>query len=232
MTTTTTTSAANPYANLTQVTAKTDTPVKKAVDGALNQAQFLKLMTTQMTHQDPSKPMENGDFLSQMAQFGTVSGIQDLQKSFSEFASSVGSGQSLQAAGLVGHSVLAPATEGLLETGKALKGEVTLTDSTTNLTLKVVNKKTGEEVQTLQLGTQAKGSVPFSWDGLNDKGQMADPGNYKVVASATVGDKDTVMETQLQARVESVTMGSGTNGLNVNLAGGNSVSFNQVKQIL
>ena len=48
----------------------------------LGQDQFLKLMTTQLQNQDPFKPMENGEFLSQMAQFGTVSGIQGLQDSF------------------------------------------------------------------------------------------------------------------------------------------------------
>ena len=71
--------AVNPYSNLT-VTPKPETAAtpKKT---SLGQEQFLKLMTTQMTHQDPTKPMENGDFLTQIAQFGTVSGIQDLQKS-------------------------------------------------------------------------------------------------------------------------------------------------------
>ncbi|NOT84988.1 MAG: flagellar hook assembly protein FlgD [Methylococcaceae bacterium] len=228
----TTTSAVNQNSKLTATTAKTDAPVKKGVDGALNQAQFLKLMTTQMTHQDPSKPMENGDFLAQMAQFGTVSGIQDLQKSFSEFASSIGSGQALQATGLVGHTVLAPASKGMLETGKPLIGNISLTDSTPNLTLKIINSKTGEEVNNLQLGSQVKGAVPFSWDGLDAQGKMADPRMYKVVASSVLDGKETAMETQVQSRVESVTMGSGTNGLSVNLAGGGSVNFNQVKQIL
>ncbi|MCX7088598.1 MAG: flagellar hook assembly protein FlgD [Methylococcales bacterium] len=201
-------------------------------NGALSQAQFLKLMTTQMTHQDPSKPMENGNFLAQMAQFGTVSGIQDLQKSFSEFAGSVGSGQSLQAASLVGHTVSAPGTQALLETGKPLKGEIELTDNTGNLSLQVLDSKTGDVIKTIPLGTHVKGAVPFSWDGLNDNGVMVDPGMYKISATATIGDNNTVLETQLQSRVESVSMGTGSNGLTVNLAGVGSVNFNQVKQIL
>ena len=48
----------------------------------VGQDQFLELMITQLKNQDPMKPMDNGQFLSQMAQFGTVSGINDLQKSF------------------------------------------------------------------------------------------------------------------------------------------------------
>ena len=41
----------------------------------LGQEDFLKLMTTQLQNQDPFAPMENGDFIAQMAQFSTVTGI-------------------------------------------------------------------------------------------------------------------------------------------------------------
>ena len=51
----------------------TTAPTNKPKRNALDQEQFLKLMTTQMTHQDPTKPMQNGEFITQMAQFGTVS---------------------------------------------------------------------------------------------------------------------------------------------------------------
>ena len=36
---------------------------------------FLALMIAQMKHQDPTQPMDQMAFMSQMAQFGTVSGI-------------------------------------------------------------------------------------------------------------------------------------------------------------
>ena len=40
----------------------------------LGQADFLKLMTTQFQNQDPFEPLDNGDFLGQLAQFSTVNG--------------------------------------------------------------------------------------------------------------------------------------------------------------
>ena len=39
---------------------------------SLGQEDFLKLMTTQLQNQDPFAPMENGEFIAQMAQFSTV----------------------------------------------------------------------------------------------------------------------------------------------------------------
>ena len=63
----------------------------------LGQTEFLELMTAQLKYQDPLKPMENGDFLGQMAQFGTVSGINELNTTFSSMSASFQSNQALQA---------------------------------------------------------------------------------------------------------------------------------------
>ncbi len=41
----------------------------------LDQADFLALMTAQLKNQDPTKPVDNSEYVSQMAQFSTVSGI-------------------------------------------------------------------------------------------------------------------------------------------------------------
>ncbi|TAK64308.1 flagellar hook assembly protein FlgD [Methylobacter sp.] len=222
--------AANQYSGLT-VTPKSDTPpaIKKT---SLGQDQFLKLMTTQMTHQDPSQPMQNGEFLTQIAQFGTVSGIQDLQKSFGEFASSINSSQALQATSLVGRNILVPGTQGLLGVGGEISGDINLSDSSPNVSVKVINSTTGEIVQKIDLGAQGPGKVPFVWDGVNSNNSMASPGVYKIEATAYIDGKNTMMETDIKSQVDSVSMGTGANGLKVNLTGLDSVNFNQVKQIL
>jgi len=198
----------------------------------LGQEQFLKLMTAQMTHQDPTKPMQNGEFLSQMAQFGTVSGIQDLQQSFKDFAASISSDQTLQAASLVGRTVSAPSEEGLLAAGGEIKGTVDLPASSANVNLKILDPLTGDVIRIKSLGGHSAGTVPFVWDGMNDKGNLASPGVYKVQVEASMDGINTVLQTEIQARVESVSMGSGKNGLQVNLAGLGAVNFNQIKQIL
>jgi len=92
----------------------------------LGQEEFLELMIAQLQNQDPFEPMENGNFLAQMAQFGTVSGIQELQQSFESLSSSLVSNQALQAAALVGRQVLAPAGVAILEEGGGLQGAVEL----------------------------------------------------------------------------------------------------------
>lgn len=45
---------------------------------------FLKLLTVQMTHQDPLSPMDDMDFIAQMAQFSSLQEMSRMNKQFSE----------------------------------------------------------------------------------------------------------------------------------------------------
>lgn len=223
------TTAIDTFKSLGLATADTSATSKKQ---SLGQEQFLKLLTTQLTHQDPLKPMENGEFLGQMAQFSTVSGIQDLQASFKEFAGSISSDQALQAASLVGRYVSAPSQEALLSAGGSVAGDFELPASSNDVGVKIVNPQTGEVIRTIDLDTQSSGKVAFEWDGMDQNGQFANPGVYKIEAQAQIDGVNTQLATNIRSKVESVTMGSGSTGLQVNLAGVGAVKFNQIKQIL
>ena len=52
---------------------------KQGTSKDVGQDEFFKLMIAQLKNQDPMKPMENGEFLTQIAQFSTVNGIRELQ---------------------------------------------------------------------------------------------------------------------------------------------------------
>jgi len=215
------------YQNLGLSTSADKSQVAKK---ELGQEEFLKLLTTQMTHQDPNKPMENGDFLAQMAQFSTVEGIGDLNTSFEAFSSSMTSGQALQAASLVGQSVLVPSDEGLMSLTKSMTGEIALNERTNNLKVNFSDSN-GQIVKTMNLGSQQQGNVSFEWDGLLDDGTYADPAVYKVTAEAVIDGKNTALQTFVNADVESVALGSGQEGIKLALAGLGEVSFNEVKKI-
>lgn len=226
------TSAINTYQNLGLATISPD-KTSEAKKQSLGQEQFLKLLTTQLTHQDPMKPMENGEFLGQMAQFSTVSGIQDLQASFKDFATSISSDQALQAAGLVGRYVSAPGSEGLLSAPVGrISGDFELPASSPDVKLHVIDPQTGETIRDIDLGILSAGKQSFEWNGLDSEGQMVSPGVYKIQVDASVDGVSTTMPTNIRSQVESVTMANGSGGLQVNLLGLEPVKFNQIKQIL
>ena len=60
---------------------------KRGNTSSLGQEDFLKLMTTQLQNQDPFAPMENAEFISQMAQFSTVTGITEMGQSLKDMSS-------------------------------------------------------------------------------------------------------------------------------------------------
>ena len=195
----------------------------------LGQAEFLRLMTAQLQHQDPTKPLSNSEFLGQIAQFSTVSGIQELQGSFGQLSSALQSNQILQASSLVGRSVLVPSELGVLPNGGSLTGAVDLAASTSGLTVGIFDSK-GVLVRTLGQGPQAAGQVRFSWDGSTDNGQQAAPGNYFIKAEAIVEGKSQAVDTYVNAKVESVSVGN--NGLSLNLGSLGPVELSKIKQVL
>jgi flagellar basal-body rod modification protein FlgD len=204
-----------------------NTPANDPTD--LGLTTFLKLMVTQLNNQDPFKPMENGDFLGQIAQFGSVTGLEKLNQNFESLAASITSGQALQAGGLVGREVLVPVEAGYLVPGQPIRGRVEIDQNSPQVKARITDIA-GQLVRELPLGPATPGSLDFSWDGLDEVGGYAPPGIYNVNIEAVYGDETVDLQTQLFSRVESVNL-SDRNGLTLNLQGLGPVAFNNVKQV-
>jgi flagellar basal-body rod modification protein FlgD len=78
-----TSTPAGQSASFTSPSADTRTTGSKT----LGVQDFLKLITVQLTAQDPLKPMEDTQFISQMASFTSLEQMQTLSKDFSTFTS-------------------------------------------------------------------------------------------------------------------------------------------------
>ncbi len=191
---------------------------------------FMNLMITELTHQDPFKPMENTELATQISQFATVSGIDELNNSFDDLAGSLLSDQALQAANLVGRDVLIPSDVGYYSTGSTLDGVIDMDSSASDVVVRVYNTS-GVLVRELELGTLASGQTQFSWDGTTDSGDYAPSGNYYVTAEGIVDGESVAPYTLLEAKVGSVSLGASGQGLILNLEGLGAISFNDVAEI-
>jgi flagellar basal-body rod modification protein FlgD len=209
---------------------QTETPKAKRDNDNLGQSDFLELMITQLKTQDPFKPMENGDFIAQMAQFSSVTGLAELQQSFDKLAGSLQSNQALQASSLVGRSVIVPSAIGTLPQGGSMAGAIDLPASSGSVAL-TIKDANGQLMRRLELGTQYAGDVYFSWDGITNSGDPARPGRYYISAEAQIDGETVALETLVSTSVESVTLGRGGQGMTLNLADGNVADFADVREI-
>lgn len=206
-------------------------PKEAMKEQKLGQEDFIKLMTTQMNHQDPMKPMENGDFLSDMAQFSTVSGLKEIKDSFNSLANSLKSSQALQASSMVGRQVLVPGSMSTFSEGTPMKGAVELENNVSDLKVNILDDK-GALVKEVNLGNKAAGVAHFSWDGMLSADKKAMSGNYSIHAVGKVDGKSESLKTLITDTVQSVSLGSGGQGVSLTLANAGSASLADVKEIL
>ena len=195
----------------------------------LGQKEFLKLMVAQINNQDPFKPMKNGEFISQLAQFGTVDGVNRLHGAFSKLAGAMQSSRALNATALIGRHALVSGNQiNLKKTGSAQAfinsaGQSDAADVT-------VKNSSGQTVRTFAVTLTKTGLNGFIWDGLDQRGQRAPAGQYSISASLRSGKKNADMPILVRNRIENVNINDMGN-INLGLDSGQSVAFNTVKQV-
>ncbi|MCL7944882.1 flagellar hook assembly protein FlgD [Marinobacter sp. ATCH36] len=195
----------------------------------LGKNEFMELMIAQLKNQNPLEPQDNGEFISQLAQFSSLEEMQGLSGSVDDVASQFRSTQALQASAMVGRSVLAPSSVGILGAEGEISGNVQVPASTSGLRISIENQA-GERVRQIDMGSQQAGVTGFSWDGKDGNGNSLPPGPYKVVAEASTPDGPEQLGTMLSANVDSVSLGKGGN-ITLNLAGMGSIALSEVEQI-
>ena len=195
----------------------------------LGQNEFLKLMLAQLKNQDPFKAMDPSQFLGQLAQFSTVTGIQQMQDAFGTLSDSMRSSQVLDGSTMIGREVLVASEGATLQAEGSVHGAFDVPAGATGLTLNIRDAN-GTLVRhtALPAGT---GLQEFSWDGTADNGARAAAGNYTFEAIATGGGRSESLEMLLSSRVTSVTIDPST-GLTLNTQDLGARALSDVRRVM
>ena len=206
----------------------------KLQEKKLGQEDFLALMSAQMKNQDPMKPMENGEFISQMAQFSAATGMKEIKDAFTSLATSLQSNQALQASSMVGRKVLVPGNRSELPQQGEMVGAVDVPFSTSELKVMITDSH-GQLVKTLDLGARQQGTAQFKWDGMVDGpegAERASEGRYRISAQIMADGKPQNIDTLITDSVQSVSLGKPGEGVTLNLAGSGTTSLAKIKEIM
>lgn len=205
-------------------------PARQA-SSELDQDAFMKLLITQMENQDPLEPMENGEFISQLAQFEAVSSIDEMSKSLNSMAEAMQSSQALQASSLVGRWIEVPSDKTQLWDEIGMAGSVDVPAKASNV-LVTISDSAGQVVKQINLGEQEQGTVNYSWDGFDDEGNQFDAGEYGVEVTATILNRTEELQANAIVPVDSVFMGKTGEPMTVNTSLLGKVKLSDVKQIM
>ncbi len=129
---------------------------------SLGQEDFLKLMTTQLQNQDPFAPMENGEFIAQMAQFSTVTGITEMGQTLKGLSDKLNEFRIATASDLLGNSVLVPGNVVRPNKNGEIHGIIDLPSASSETSVAFFDSS-GELVHSADLGPHGRGLVGFEW---------------------------------------------------------------------
>jgi flagellar basal-body rod modification protein FlgD len=148
----------------------------------LGQDDFLRLLVTQLQNQDPLKPVENQEFVAQLAQFSQLEQSAKQVKLLEENIAAQAASLQFSMLPLVGREVRFDGALVQLEDGP-VPMHFTLSQDAAAVGVSLVDG-TSKVIRTITLGPQQAGETTVNWDGRDQNGAPAAPGFYQFAVTA------------------------------------------------
>ncbi len=201
-------------------------------ESTLGQDEFLELMLTQIRHQDPFKPTDNGEFITQMAQFSQVTSTDSMRTSLEKFVEDQSTAQLLNAASLIGRKAMIDSNQGTLTDNNEIVVEYELPQPTDELTATITDD-TGAVVHTINAGSAGSGTHSLQWDGTTSNGTRAGNGRYTInIQYVDTTGESVAAPVTMSVDVESVNVGVNGTGLTMTSSDGRDVRISDVRKFL
>lgn len=193
----------------------------------LRQDDFLTLLLVQLQHQDPTEPTDSENILTQTSQLASLEAAENTNQALSELAASLGSTQQFSTIAAIGKTADLGSDAISLDEGNLSSFELYFPEDIQDGTISITNLD-GNQIATIDVGTNPSGVYQFDWDGLDSNGSPAESGIYRVSADYANQNGDT-LQTRLGAYpIESVRFEGGNTLVKV---GSSYVPLDQIAEI-
>lgn len=226
-------------AALTQTNNEFNTALSKQSGSNLDKDSFMLLLVTQFKYQDPLNPMDDKEFIAQMAQFSSLEQLMNLNTSMEGLTTATNNQQMVNATSYIGKLVsvagntigksTAVNADGVSETSISTF-RYAFGDNVVKGTLSVKDAN-GNTIYTEDLaGKQAGVTFEFNWNGKMGNGTDAPDGVYTVSLGAFNDKGEAVLSDQVvDATVTGVVNSDGT--VYLGMDGGQLMELANVRQV-
>ncbi len=212
----------------------TDTASTSSGSSDLGESDFLQLLITQLENQDPTNPVDDTQFVSELAQFqslesqnNTEQAVETLNTTMTSAASSeqqsANAVAGASAVALIGKTVQVQLSS--IPYGGSGSDSIPVCVGTSDSATVQIEDSSGNVIKTLTAeGTSSNNVDQLSWDGTDNSGKQVAAGTYKIVTSNATNDSYAFTD----GTVSSVSNQSGSVTVNV---GGSNYGMSSVMQI-
>ena len=154
---------------------KEDRAIKKALD----KDDFMRIMVTEMKHQDPTKPMDSDRMATQMAQITSVEQLKNVGSAIEKLADKNTASDRLAMSAMIGKSVTVDKGRFTHQKGTFSPINFNLPQDAQKIKLSVLDER-GEVIATRELEPMKAGTNNYNWDGVNASNIQSVTGSYVV----------------------------------------------------
>ncbi len=223
---------------LNQTNNEFNQAMSKQKGSTLDKDSFMLLLVTQFKNQDPLNPMDDKEFISQMAQFSSLEQMMNMNESMEKQTEAINNQQMINATSYIGKLVSVTGnTIGKITTGTGDDKQTTIStfryafgDDVVKGTL-TVKDANGNTVYSEDLaGKQAGTTFEFNWNGKNGAGQDMADGVYQIGLAAFNKSGEAVLADQVvDATVTGVVNQNGV--VYLGMDGGQLLALANVRQV-
>ncbi|MFM5697847.1 flagellar hook assembly protein FlgD [Aeromonas veronii] len=172
--------------------------------------EFLQMMVAQIQNQDPTNPLDGAQYVTQLAQFSMVEGVESLKLLQQKSINMMDTQQVLQSTDLIDKEVMVPSKTLTKSDDKAIRGQVELAGAADQVELKVYDEH-GTLVATKSWGESKAGGLDYELPELP-------AGEYSFEVKASLNGVATTSKNYVASKVERVTL-PGTGEIMLQVAG-------------
>jgi len=155
----------------------------RAVKKQLDKDDFMRIMITEMRHQDPTKPMDAERMATQMAQITSVEQLKNVSNAIEKLSDKNSASDRLAMSGMIGKTVTVDKGRFSHQKGTISPINFELPEEAAKIKITILNEK-GDEVASRDLDPMKAGTNVYNWDGITSSSTQGNSGTYLVRVDA------------------------------------------------